>query len=100
MNGWISNPHCIFHLIWFVIFFRFQSEEEKLSVLVEREKDEIEMLEMVLSSVEHIETLHENKELDLVRAKEEFTKLKEKYPQEYRYWLKSNLCFVLIYLDR
>ena len=65
--------------------FRFQSEEEKLSVLVEREKDEIEMLEMVLSSVEHIETLHENKELDLVRAKEEFTKLKEKYPQEYRY---------------
>ena len=76
-----------FHKIWFAIFFffRFQSEEEKLSVLVEREKDEIEMLEMVLSSVEHIETLHENKELDLVRAKEEFTKLKEKYPQEYRY---------------
>ena len=73
--------------------FRFQSEEEKLSVLVEREKDEIEMLEMVLSSVEHIETLHENKELDLVRAKEEFTKLKEKYPQEYRYSTHLNPVF-------
>ena len=39
----------------------FQSEEEKLSILVEREKDEIEMLETVLAAVENIETLHQVK---------------------------------------
>jgi hypothetical protein len=43
------------------------------------------MLEMVLASVEAIEKLHENKELDLTKAKEEFTRLRDKFPQEYRY---------------
>ena len=67
------------------LFCVFQIEEEKLSILVDREKDEIDMLEMVLGSVEAIEKLHENKELDLTKAKEEFTKLRDKFPQEYRY---------------
>jgi hypothetical protein len=62
----------------------FQSEEEKLSILVDREKEEILMLESVLAAVENIENLHQNKELDLNLAKEEFSKLKERFPQEYR----------------
>ena len=64
--------------------FHFQSEEEKLSILVDREKEEISMLESVLSAVENVENLHNNKELDLVRAKEEFGRLREKFPHEYR----------------
>jgi hypothetical protein len=44
-----------------VLSIIFQSEEEKLSILVEREKDEIEMLETVLAAVENIETLHQVK---------------------------------------
>ena len=42
------------------------------------------MLESVLSAVENVENLHNNKELDLVRAKEEFGRLREKFPHEYR----------------
>jgi hypothetical protein len=42
------------------------------------------MLESVLGSVEAIEKLHENKELNLTKAKEEFTKLRDKFPHEYR----------------
>ena len=42
------------------------------------------MLQSVLEAVESIETLHQSKDLDLARAKEEFSKLREQFPQEYR----------------
>ena len=70
-----------------------QSEEEKLSILVDREKEEISMLQCVLTAVENIETLHQSKDLDLARAKEEFSKLREQFPQEYRFaQLSSHFC--------
>ena len=58
-------------------------EEEKLSVLVEKEKKQIETLEDVLSAVEKLEKAHEEGILDLSTAKETFAVMRDKFCEEY-----------------
>ncbi|TRY76202.1 hypothetical protein TCAL_11554 [Tigriopus californicus] len=61
-----------------------QKEEEKLSVLVERESNVIQSLESVLTIVEQIESLHESAQLDLVTAQALFQRMSTEFPAEYQ----------------
>ena len=49
-------------------------EEEKLSALVESEKEDIDTLERVLEIIEKLELMHEEQALDLDTAMEMFEK--------------------------
>ena len=71
-------------------------EEEKLSRLVEREKEEIEVLEGVLDMVEKLEMLHEEKRLDLNTAMELFRKMNSRYPEEYRLYELPHIAITIV----
>ncbi len=59
-------------------------EEEKLSRLVDREKEHIGVIRGVLDVVEELEERHESGKLDLETARGSFRRLEKEYPQEYR----------------
>ena len=49
-------------------------DEEKLSAMVESEKEDIDTLERVLEMIEKLETMHEEQALDLDTAMQMFEK--------------------------
>ena len=57
------------------------AEEEKLSALVDREKEQIRTLEDVLAEVDRLEAVHEEGSLDLATAKETFSDMKSNFHQ-------------------
>ena len=61
-----------------------RTEEEKLAVLCQREKEEIATLRDMLQAIEKLETLHARGDLDLDSAREMLEKLESKFPKEYR----------------
>jgi tuftelin-interacting protein 11 len=61
-----------------------QREDEKIEVLLERERHEISTLTGVLESVEKLEAMHAQGGLDMNSARDMLAQLESKYPEEYR----------------
>jgi len=60
-----------------------QSEGEKLNILVEREKKQIEAMEEIINVLDKLEEKHNTGDLDHELAIKAFTKLKDEFPREF-----------------
>lgn len=73
-----------------------QREEEKLSELVEREKETIGALHRVLEKVEKLEGLHEAGRLSLEDALDMFRAIAEDHPREYRVYELPHIATTIV----
>jgi tuftelin-interacting protein 11 len=71
-------------------------EEEKLSNLVEAEKDQMDQLKGVLEMVEKLEAAHEAKSLDLDTARIAFKKMSSEFRNEYRMYELPHIATTIV----
>ena len=61
-----------------------QNEEEKLAILLDKEKKEMNTMKALLELVEELESRHQKGDMDLETARTMIESMEKKYPEEYR----------------